>query len=73
MSKANGHDTSKVTSIEEARKRAAAKARAEKRAARGQQASNVRDWIIGGIILAMALGYLASFFVGVPGLSGAVK
>ena len=73
MNEPNGRDNSNVTSIEEARKRAAEKAKAEKRAARGQQPSSVRDWIIGGILLAMALGYLASFFVGVPGLSGAVQ
>lgn len=73
MNKLNGHDTGNVTSIEEARKRAAEKAKAQKRAARGQQTSNVREWIIGGILLAMALGYLASFFIEVPGLHGAVK
>jgi hypothetical protein len=79
MSPANGHyngggdggdDRGNVTSIEEARRRAAEKAKAEKRAARGQPAGSVRDWIIGGVILAMALGYFASFFVEAPGLGG---
>ena len=64
----NGHDNGdgKVTSLEEARRRAAGKAKAEKRAARGLSAPSLRDWLIGGLIVAMALGYVASFFVGVP-------
>jgi F0F1-type ATP synthase assembly protein I len=71
MNAPNGHDNSNVKSLEEARQRAAEKAKAEKRAARGQQAASVRDWIIGGLVLAMALGYFASFFVEAPGLGGA--
>ena len=81
MNRANGHyngsgdggDGDNVTSLEEARRRAAEKAKLEKRAARGQQAAGIREWIVGGVILAMALGYFASFFIEVPGLSGAVQ
>jgi hypothetical protein len=46
----------KIASLDEARKRAAAKAKAAKRAARGHMGA--RDWIIGGVIIAMALGML---------------
>jgi len=73
MTKGNGHDSGNVTSIEEARRRAAEKAKLEKRAARGQQAAGIREWIIGGVILAMALGYFASFFIEAPGLSGVTQ
>ena len=55
----NGHDEPNVTSFEEAKKRAAEKAKAEKRAAvslGGQR--TLRDWIIGGAIIAIAAGYL---------------
>ena len=70
----NGHDQANVTSLDEARKRAAEKAKAEKRAA-GAAASDVRgprtarDWLIGGLVVVMALSYIASFFVGSPQVS----
>ena len=73
MSKLNGHDNSNVTSIEEARRRAAEKAKAEKRAARGLGERTWRDWLIGGLVIAMALGYFASFFVGTPATNGVVQ
>ena len=80
MTRANGHyngggdgdDRGNITSIEDARRRAAEKAKAEKRAARGQPAGSVRDWIIGGLVLAMALGYFASLFAGASGMNGAL-
>ena len=67
MSKTNGHRDPNVTSLDEARKRAAEKAKAEKRAGKpswrgppmppsGPRTS--RDWIIGGIIIVMALGLM---------------
>lgn len=65
MSEPNGHDHKNVTSLDEARRRAAEKAKAEKRVANGNVAPRTaRDWVIGGLIFAMALGYIASFFVG---------
>ena len=64
MNAPGGHDNSNVKSLEEARQRAAEKAKAEKRAARGQQAAGVRDWIIGGVFIAMAIGAVVSFFYG---------
>lgn len=72
MAGANGHDNSNITSLEEARKRAAEKAKAEKRAARGLQPRTWRDWVIGGLVLAMALGYFASLFAGASGSNGAM-
>lgn len=70
----NGRDNERdnVTSLEEARRRAAEKAKAEKRVAGGQSATRSwHDWVIGGLVIAMALGYFASFFVEAPGLGGA--
>jgi len=87
MSKLNGHgsrgngnddDRPNVASLEEARRRAAEKAKAEKRA----QSSGVmrsgprsaRDWLIGGLIVAMAASYIASFFIGTePVTTGGVQ
>jgi hypothetical protein len=58
----NGPDDDNVTSLDEARARAAAKAKAEKRAVSGRGPNTPRDWIIGGMIVLMALGYVASLF-----------
>jgi len=68
MSFKNGrdHGGENVTSLEEARRRAASKAKAEARAARGARTPSLRDWIICGVIVAMAIGYIASLFVGTP-------
>ena len=76
MNKLNGHsngdDDGKVTSIEAARRRAAEKAKAVKRAAHAAGSEpatgsrGVRDWIVGGLIVAMAIGYVASVFFGAP-------
>lgn len=71
MSKLNGHDSSNMTSLEDARRRAAEKAKAEKRAARGLGERTWRDWVIGGAVIAMALGYFASVFSGMSGPSKA--
>lgn len=79
MSKQNGHGTGEdrpnIASLDEARKRAAEKARAEKRATSGiRRPQTARDWLIGGLILAMALGYIASFFLGTePVTTGGVQ
>lgn len=74
MSKHNGHgnngtgdgeDRPNVASFEEARRRATEKAKAEKRAASGvRRPQGAREWLIGALMIAMALGYIASFFVG---------
>ncbi len=64
MSKGNGHGDPNVTSLDEARRRAAEKAKAEKRAAGGRGPSTMRDWVIGGMIVLMAIGYIASLFAG---------
>jgi hypothetical protein len=68
----NGKHDPKITSLDEARRKAAEKARAAKRASRwpgsrgggggtsGRGGSNVprtpRDWLLGGLFIAMALG-----------------
>lgn len=55
----NGHDDGNVTSFEEAKKRAAEKAKAEKRAAVSAGGPRtLRDWIIGWAIIAVAVAYL---------------
>ena len=77
MSKLNGHgsngsggDRPNVASLDEARRRAAEKAKAEKRAQSGGAVRagagprTSRDWLIGGLIVVMAVGYIASFFIG---------
>ncbi len=72
MSMLNGHGGPKdenVASLDEARKRATEKAKAAKRAGKqswtgpnpGPQGPRTgRDWIIGGIIILMAVGLIAS-------------
>ncbi len=67
-----GHADHNVTSLDEARRRAAAKAKEEKQAARGARAPSLRDWVIGGLVIAMALGYFASLFAGASGTNGAM-
>ena len=61
----NGDDSGKVHSLDEARRRAADKARAERRGPDrpGQRPRTARDWVIGGLMLAMAVAGLASFFI----------
>ena len=71
MSKGNGQRDPNITSLDEARRRAADKAEAAKRAAArsawtGPPAGptsprTARDWLLGGVMIAMALGALASF------------
>ncbi len=64
MNKPNGHGDPNVTSLDEARRRAAAKAKAEQRATGGRGPNTPRDWVIGGMIVLMAIGYLASLVAG---------
>ena len=75
MSKPNGHangqangqgaDDGKVTSLDDARKRAAQKAKATKVAAlRATGGRSAKDYIYGGLMLAMALGTIAWFVMG---------
>ena len=60
----DGPDDDKVASLDDARRRAAQKVKAEQRAAGGRGPNTPRDWIIGGMIVLMAIGYLASLFAG---------
>ncbi|MGL4396366.1 MAG: hypothetical protein ACRCS9_07505 [Hyphomicrobium sp.] len=69
-----------VTSLDDARKRAALKAKSAQRAdaggfnARGADASGAprrpTDYIVGGLIIAMALAFLVSLVVGMTGAIG---
>ena len=57
----NGHDDPNVTSLEEARRRAAQKAKDKSQqmgtaGTRGPRTA--RDWIFGGAIIAMAVGFV---------------
>ena len=73
MSKLNGNgsgrDNENVSSLEDARRRAAAKAKAASRAGKPswtgpesgpQGPRTTRDWVIGGIIIAMAVAFVGS-------------
>ena len=70
MTLKNGHDDPNVTSLDEARRRAAEKAKAAKRAGRqswtgpnaGPQGPRTpRDWLMGGFFIAMALAVVVWF------------
>ncbi len=76
MSQGNGHDDPRIASLDEARRRAAEKAKAAKRAGKpswtgpdpGPQGPRTsRDWVIGGILIVMALSLIASWVMGVTG------
>jgi hypothetical protein len=66
MNLRNGHDNPNVTSIEEARKRAMEKAKPAKRVSvpGERRPATLRDWIVGGLFIAMAVGAIVSFFYG---------
>jgi hypothetical protein len=70
-----GAPESNVTSLADARKRAAAKAKQEERTARDAQrgTASARDWIIGGIFVAMALGMLWHWAAPLMGAKGLVR
>jgi hypothetical protein len=58
MALKNGHDNPNVTSLDAARKRAAQKARLARAANDDRPERTARDWLIGGILLLMAVGFL---------------
>jgi hypothetical protein len=53
------HDDPKITSLDAVRRKASAAKRAQ--AGGGRAPGSVKDWIVGGIIVAMALGMVVSF------------
>jgi hypothetical protein len=75
VSKGNGHRDPNVASLEDARRRAAEKAKAAKRAGNPSAWSGppsgptsprtARDWLIGGVIIALAVGLIASWVLSV--------
>jgi hypothetical protein len=58
MSKSNGHSDPLVASLDEARKRAAEKTKAAPRSGTVTGPWTMRDWLIGGAVIAMAVAYL---------------
>jgi hypothetical protein len=58
----NGHDDPKVASFKDAQQRAAQKAKAGERAGGQNPASSrtLRDWVIGGTLIAIAIAYVLS-------------
>jgi len=68
-------DEGKVASLEDARRRAAQRAKEEKREARARRLGTmaVRDWIIGAVIIAMALGMVWHWFSPLVGATGATR
>jgi len=65
----------KVASLDEARQRAAARAKEEKRQERSSRLGRMtaRDWLIGGLIIAMALGMILHWFSPLVGTTGATR
>ncbi len=59
----NGADDPKIASLEDARRRAAAKAKAERHGASGRGKRSLRDLLVGGTIIAMAVGFVVSLVV----------
>ena len=57
----NGHDDPKVTSIAAARKKADAAKKAARKSAGGHGPLTPRDWIVGGVLIAMALALLVIY------------
>ncbi len=70
MAKANGHQDPNVTSLDDARRRAAEKAKSAPRAAGAHGQRTTRDWIIGGVIIAMAIGFVASLVMHAAAMFG---
>ena len=71
MAKGNGHDDPRIASLDEARRRAAERQRAAKQGASrsGSESQTQRDWLIGGVFIAMAVAGIAWFaakLLGVP-------
>lgn len=71
MTSRNGHlngsgkgDNDNVASLDDARIRAAQKAKAEQRARSGRGRNSTRDWIFASMIVLMALGYVAYLVTG---------
>ena len=57
----NGHDRENVTSLDDARKRAAEKAKAAPKAGGAARGSyTLGQMLFGGLIIVMAIGYLVS-------------
>jgi len=79
---ANGRDAhddpdrdDKIASLDEARQRAASRAKVERRAARARRYGSMtaRDWIVGALIVAMALGMVWHWFSPLVGATGATR
>jgi hypothetical protein len=56
----NGHDRENVTSLDEARRRSAEKAKAAAKAKVGNTGFTAKQMLVGGMIIVMAIGYLVS-------------
>ena len=56
----NGFDDPKIASLDRARREAAARARAKLGAGGGRAPRRLRDVLVGGTIVAMAVGFLVS-------------
>ena len=70
MSKFNGHNDPNVTSLDDARRRAAEKAKSAPRAGDLRGPRTTRDWLIGGVIIAMAIGFVVSLVMRAAAMSG---
>ena len=71
-----GNGSDNVASLADARRRAAERAKQEKRAARDAKRGgpmSARDWIIGGIFLLMALGLAWHWIAPLMGAKGLVR
>ena len=73
MSKSNGHareETAEVTSLDDARQAAKKKAQAAQQAS-GRSAS--KDWLMGGVLIAMAVGMILFWVLGLGNTAGLVQ
>lgn len=69
-------DDDKIASLDEARKRLSERERQKKRAARDAKRGGpltVRDWIIGGVVVLMALGLVGHWIAPLMGAKGLVR
>jgi hypothetical protein len=64
MTKTNGHQDPRIASLDEARKKAAQKAKADQELSRPGGARTGRDWLIGGLFIAMAIGMIVFWVMG---------
>ena len=67
MTLRDAQDQSNVTSLEDARRRASVKLNAAPQPKASAKNMSAREWIWGGLLIAMAIGFVVSFVLGATG------